>query len=105
MSNVIALDEKRILTPVGAQRAIHAIAQDSAKVVLTGHAKSRMQQRDITIDQVYRVLQFGSVSDKPIPEIKGGVSAKICMKLRSGKGVCVVTVIYIDEVLIIKTVI
>ncbi len=105
MSNVYSLDEKRILTKAGAQKAIHAIAQDSAKVILTDHAKKRMDQRDVSIDQVYRVLKSGTVNEPPIPEIRGGISAKICLKQRSDKGVCVVTVIYNDGALIIKTVI
>lgn len=41
------------------------LARDTANVFLTAHAKQRMRERAITMEQVTAVLRFGNVLQKP----------------------------------------
>ena len=47
------------------------IAQDSNRVLLRPHARTRMRERGVTLVQVLRVLQKGSVWESAHQDIKG----------------------------------
>jgi hypothetical protein len=46
-----------------ALRLLREIAQDSARVILTGHARLRMRQRKVTVPQIIACLQRGIVAE------------------------------------------
>ena len=52
-------------------RKIAGIAQDSARVVLTFHAKKRMRQRRILLSQVLHCLRKGRVVEPAHQDIHG----------------------------------
>jgi hypothetical protein len=45
---------------------VHALAKDSAKVVITMHCQERMAQRGISAIEVLRCLRRGLIQRKPI---------------------------------------
>jgi len=51
------------------QRHIRLAAQNSANVVLTIHAKSRMRERAILLPHVLHVLRKGKIVDPPEPDL------------------------------------
>lgn len=53
------------------RRKIAELAKDSARVVLTAHAKRRMRQRHILITQVLHCLRQGSVVEPAHQDITG----------------------------------
>lgn len=53
------------------QRIIRRLAQDSGNVFLTPHARKRMRQRKITLLQVVKCLQSGSISEPAHQDIRG----------------------------------
>lgn len=46
-------------------KEIREIAKNSEKVFLVQHAKERMLERNVTIQQVYDVLRQGKVAEEP----------------------------------------
>lgn len=67
-SNIVPLWARNA---AAAQAELRAIAQDSARVRFTEHARKRMRQRHITTMQVLRCLRFGTVVEGPAPTIQG----------------------------------
>ena len=53
------------LRPEKAQAIIREIAKDTAMVILSDHAKLRMEQREILDIEIYRLLQTGHVMEEP----------------------------------------
>lgn len=93
------------LTPTVAQRRIRAAAEDSTNVVITEHAKERMQQRGIVVRDVLTVLRTGFVDSDPIPARAGEWKCKVTKKLAMGaRTTGVVTVIAVNSRLIVLTV-
>lgn len=66
-SNVLAFD----LNKTRAEQLLREIAKDSARIVFTQHAKSRMDKRRITHTQVIRCLTKGHIIEGPARDIKG----------------------------------
>lgn len=58
------LNPKR-LSKRKATRIFRDAAQDSSRVYVTVHAESRMEDRDITLTQILKVLRTGTIYDGP----------------------------------------
>lgn len=65
--NVISID----LTESKARKIIAEIVEDSAKVMITKHARQRMRQRQITDTQVIRCIKHGQITEGPYRAVKG----------------------------------
>jgi hypothetical protein len=92
------------LTAAAATRAIRERAQDSANVVLTFHAQDRMQERDVSAAEVFRILREGQVFGDPVREAGGDWKAEIEKRLPGRRDAAVVTVIRAGGSLVVVTV-
>jgi hypothetical protein len=92
------------LTAAAATTAIRNRAQDSANVVLTFHAQDRMQERDISAAEVFRILREGEVFGDPVREAGGDWKAEIEKRLPGRRDAAVVTVIRAGGSLVVVTV-
>jgi len=63
---------QRQITDEGLRRQIAALAADSAKVVLTEHAREQMAARQVTLPQVLEVLRRGGVSEPAHQHLRTG---------------------------------
>lgn len=87
-----------------AEKIIKSRARDSAKVILGRHAKEQAAARDITKDEIYRILRSGFVKGEPTLTNQGEWKCKITHRVRGARDAGVVTVILFDGRLFIKTV-
>jgi Domain of unknown function (DUF4258) len=87
-----------------AERIIHRLARDSSKVILTTHAKDRMEERGIVRADLDRSLRTGSVLGSPFRNERGDWQCKIILRLVGSRDACAVTVIAKNDRLIIRTV-
>lgn len=87
-----------------AERLIHQLAEDSANIKFTLHARERMELRSISSREVERVLRRGSVLQPPEPTTKGEWKCKIVRESNANRDIGVITVIADGEKLIIITV-
>lgn len=65
------------LSDAGFLKKLRAIAQDSAHIVLTDHAKKRMRQRRIGLRQVIECLRRGRIAEPAHLTINGDWKATI----------------------------
>ncbi len=89
------------------KRRIAALAQDSAKVVVTTHARKRMRERRVLLTQVIEVLQKGVISGSAHQNIRGNWQCTLT-KVVAGDRIDVAAAIYVDaagELVIVITVI
>jgi len=92
------------LTAGRAEERIHEIAKTSGLVKLTLHAKDRMRERDIVVQDVYRILEAGHVLDAPERTQTGDWKCKITMKVPGRRTAGVVAVIVQNGRLVVVTV-
>jgi hypothetical protein len=92
------------LTAAAATTAIRERSMDSANVVLTFHAQDRMQERDISAAEVFRILREGQVHEAPVREDGGDWKAEIEKRLPGRRDAAVVTVIRAGGSLVVVTV-
>jgi hypothetical protein len=83
---------------------IHRLAQDSSNVILTTHAKERMEERGIVRADLDRILRAGSVMERPLRNERGDWQCKIVLRLVGARDAGAVTVIADQDKLIIRTV-
>lgn len=84
---------------------IRFLAGVTGQVIITDHAQERMEERGIYLDDVYRVLRLGEL--KGPPEVgcePGDVVCKVVATPRGSRQIGVVTVVLVDEKLLIVTV-
>ena len=65
------------LTRRSALKIIRELAEDSSKVIITHHARERMQQRNITDIQIFRCLLHGNMQDSPYRDPRGSWKMKL----------------------------
>lgn len=92
------------LTKAGAQSRIRSVAQDSANLVWSNHARSRMTERGIDDSDVLRVMRGGFVDEDPVQTERGEWQCKITKPIRGGRDAGVVTIILHGGRLFLKTV-
>lgn len=76
------------------EKHIRASAKHSANVVLTTHAQQRMRQRRITLAMVLDVLQHGTLSRPPEPDMHH--TGLKCEMRRYVGGMNVAAVVYVE---------
>jgi len=77
-----------------AEKTIHEIAVNPINIILTDHAKERMEERDFSISDLLYVLRDGYVDEEPlIDQDKGSYVCKITHKLNSVRHAGVITAI------------
>lgn len=77
----------------------------TANVIFTDHAWDRVDEREITREDVFRILREGHCSDEPAKNDKGHWQAIMTKRIQGSREAGVVTVILEDDdKLIIRTV-
>lgn len=92
------------LSAANAERLVKRRAQVSENVIVGDHARKRMSERDIDIDDVLRVLRTGSVDASPTRTDQGEWQCKMVKRIKGTRSVGVVTIILHKEKLFLKTV-
>jgi len=103
MSDVIPL--KIAMTAKRAEALIKQLAQDSKNIRFTTHANERMEERDISLADVVRVLCQGSIEGHPEEGLKSGEwKCKMVRHARGNREIGVISIIVKEAYLLIKTV-
>lgn len=76
-----------------AERIIHERAQISDNINWTEHALERSQERDITSQEIYRILRDGQVLQEPTLNDHGDWEAVIQRRVRGNRDAGAVTII------------
>ena len=90
--------EKPDCWPIGkAEKHIHAYARatSSLELAYTDHAEEKMAERDISVADIFRVLETGQIYDDPREGTKPGYCKyKICGKTANTRSrqICVVVI-------------
>jgi hypothetical protein len=92
------------LTAARAKQRINELALDSENLIWTDQIEERMINRGIVDVEVLRVLRTGDVEVGPVQTESGGWKCKITKRMRGGRDVGVVTVLWQDKHLILVTV-
>ena len=87
-----------------AERLIKQISADSDKILYTNHAQERMEQRDISLQDVERVLQNGFCVEMPKKNEKGEWKCKIVRHYKGNRDIGVISIILKANKLLIVTV-
>lgn len=104
MSEIIPL-KKVAMSARQAEALIKQLASDSTKVRFTIHANERMEERDISLADVLRVLCRGTVEGLPERGTKNGEwKCKMVRHARGNREIGVITIIVRESYLLIKTV-
>ena len=92
------------LRPEKAQQIIQDAAKDTAMVILGRHVLERIEEREISDIEVYRLLQTGHVMDAPTQTKTKEWKCKVVKKFRGLRDVAVIAIILHGGKLFIKTV-
>ena len=93
------------MTAEGAQRRIRELAiADTWNIGLSSHAKERMPQREIFIQDLYEILRTGHCDDAPVRTEKGDWKCKMTKKIKGQRLAGAVTVIMGNQRLHVVTV-
>lgn len=93
----------RVIAPM--QERIRELAADSENIAISSHALERMDERDITDMEVFRVLRQGSIEGSPWIEPKNQEQAcKVVLRPRGARSMGVVSIILARGKLLVKTV-
>lgn len=87
-----------------AEETIRRRAAVTSNVIFSTHAKERMEERDISSVDVYRILRGGIIMEDPACARAGEWKVKVSMRLRGSRDASVVTIILKGEQLLVKTV-
>ncbi len=82
---------------------VHGRAVDTENVIFTDHARERLNQRSITLDEAIRVLRHGRCADEPDRghdpgEWRGNISSTL-----GGRGLCVAVAAPAEKKLVVIT--
>jgi hypothetical protein len=92
------------MRPERAQEFIRSIAADTSKVIIGDHAKRRMEEREISTIEVYRILQTGHVMEEPTQTDRKEWKCKIVRTIKGSREAGVVTVTLLSGMLFAMTV-
>lgn len=88
------------------QKHIRTLALDSSCVVLTTHAKRRMKERKVLMDEVLSCLKSGTLHRQPEPDMKTGCLICQMAHFLAGRNIAVsVALDDADPALVVVTVI
>jgi hypothetical protein len=97
-------DAFRIRNTREAEAIVRAIAQDSARVLITDHAADRMEERDIAVRDLFAILRTGHVLASPSLTPEGQWKCKVVKRLRDNRDAGAVTIIAGPSKLVVVTV-
>lgn len=97
--NVVALTGNRHWF----QRTVRDLAGHSANVVVVDHARQRMAQRDIALEEVLHVLRYGKCEEEPQPGHGSDWRAKM-VGSATGRDMVVATAVTMQGKLVVVTV-
>jgi hypothetical protein len=92
------------LRPEKAQAIIRQTAVDTGKVIIGDHAKARMEEREISDIEVYRILQTGHVMEEPTQTDDKEWKCKVTKKIKGNRGAGVIVIILKTGMLFAQTV-
>lgn len=92
------------LRPEKAQAIIREAARETDRIILSGHALQRMERRDISDVEVYRLLQCGFVMAEPTRTKYGEWKCKVVAKIRGQRETGAITIIMTNGKLFVKTI-
>ncbi len=75
---------------------------ESDRVRLTVHVRERMDQRDITTDELFRSLEDGEIVER-YPDDEPFPSCLVEGETRSGRNICVVCSVSPENILVLIT--
>jgi len=87
-----------------AESLVRRLSAESRRVILSDHAKERMEERDIDGIDLRRILKEGYVSESPFINEKGHWQCKVVKRLPGRREAGAVTAIEFEEELVIITV-
>lgn len=90
-------------SPDDMARHVNVLAEDSHNIIITNHARERMEQRNITRRHVVTCLRKGRVAETPYKSVKGDWRCSV-VRTVSGMDVSVQIAIDFKEQLIVVTV-
>lgn len=91
------------MNDASALQLLRAIAQDSARVIFTAHARQRMRQRHVLATQVLAALQKGIVSEPVALDMHGNWKLTVSHRI-AGKTLDVAVAIDVPNRAIVITV-
>jgi len=92
------------VTPPIAEKTIKAIAAHTDRVIVTHHARERMEGRSFSDRDLFHVLLQGTATDLPVKGKKDNWECRITKKLRDRREAAVVVAIQnSDEPLVVIT--
>ena len=91
------------LNAARAQAQVRELAQDTGTIILTDHARERMEQRGFVMRDLLRILRTGYVDDAPIGLREGDWQCKMTQQV-GGREAGAVTIIVQAQQLVIRTV-
>jgi uncharacterized protein DUF4258 len=91
------------LKPEWAMRRIRSLAAKSENILFSGHALSRMEEREIFDGDVQKILRLGSVEGDVVRARRGEWKCKVVGKLRGSREAGVVVVILPTDKLFVMT--
>lgn len=101
--NIVELPAGRIIGPL--ENRIRKIAAETSRVLLSDHAADRMWARGIDDSEVFEVLRLGGIRGLPwFEENKTEPACKMVFRRRGAREIGVVTIVLVDERLLVKTV-
>lgn len=90
-------------SPADMARHVNRLASESSgNVILTDHAKERMQERNVTFKHIITCLQKGRVIEGPYLDLKGCWKCTM-VRAVSGLEITVVTAVDFENKLIVVT--
>lgn len=92
------------MRPERAQALVRAIAVDTSKVIIGDHAKQRMEEREISDIELYRILQSGHVMEEPSQTEYKEWKCKVVKTVKGNREAGVVTIILKNRMLFVQTV-
>ena len=92
------------LRPERAQAIIRQTAQDTENVILGRHTLERIEERDISDIEIYRILQKGHVMEEPKQTKKKEWKCKVVKRLLGGRDAAAITIILHGGKLFVKTI-
>ena len=91
------------MNDANALKLLREIAQDSARVILTDHARLRMRQRKVSLTQVLTCLQRGIVSEPVALDMHGNWKLTVAHRV-AGKDLAVAVAVDVPSRAIVITV-
>ena len=92
------------MSAAAVQRLVRKRSQTSEHVIITDHARERMEERSFTIVDVLTILRQGGVYLLPFLNERGDWQTEVERRMPGGREAVVITVVPQEEMLIVRTI-